>query len=180
MPRVYWQFLTVQYKPGPKAWNYFRRLARAQRARQFAEADLNLYPAHLHINVDAAYRGHGIGLRLMQSFLDQLIYERIPGVHLGTSSENEGACRLYTQLGFQLLDARITSLWEDIIDHPVENRTYGLLLPDPRSKFSKTQKCLKGSQRRSKSKPYQGLRPATTQLKGSSSSDDTSFCFSLR
>ena len=131
MPRVYWRFLTMQYKPGPKAWNYFRRLARAQRAHQFAEADLNLYPAHLHINVDTAYRGHGIGLRLMQSFLDQLIYEQIPGVHLGTSSENEGACRLYTQLGFQLLDARNTSLWQDIIDHPVENRTYGLLLPAP-------------------------------------------------
>lgn len=129
-PKVIWRFITGRYHPGPKTWAYLKGLKRAEANHENAVADPDLYPAHLHINVDHNWRGFGIGMRLIQSYLDQLIYENITGVHLGTTSENETACRLYTRMGFKLLDARPTNLWEKYIDHPVENRTYGLLLND--------------------------------------------------
>jgi ribosomal protein S18 acetylase RimI-like enzyme len=125
-PKVIWRAITGKYHPGSKTWVYFSGIRRAQRRHEFPEADPQRYPAHLHINVDENWRGVGIGFRLMQSYLDQLIYEKVPGVHLGTSSENEVACRLYTRMGFKLLDARTTNLWKKLINHPVENRTYGL------------------------------------------------------
>jgi ribosomal protein S18 acetylase RimI-like enzyme len=128
MPKVIWRFITGKYHPGPKTWAYVKKLRHAESSHQFPTADPFIFPAHLHINVDQRWRGFGIGMRLIQSYLDQLIYENVPGVHLGTTSENEIACRLYTRMGFLLLDARPTNLWEKYIDHPVENRTYGLIL----------------------------------------------------
>ena len=126
MPKVFVRLLTGKYHPGSKTWAYFSGLRRARRHNENPKTDLQRYPAHLHINVDVNWRGAGIGFRLMQTYLDQLIYEKIRGVHLGTTSENEVACRLYTQFGFKLLDARSTNLWMNLINHPVENRTYGL------------------------------------------------------
>lgn len=129
LPRVLLRLVTGKYKLGAKTRLYYRKLRIAQRPENMAYVNLDHYPAHLHINVDAEWRGHGIGQRLMQMYLDQLIYLGIPGVHLGTTSENEAACRLYSQLGFKLLDSKPTDQWTTMIDHPVETRLYGLLLP---------------------------------------------------
>ncbi len=131
-PQFFAKFLRGKYHPGPKTWRYWKNLRRSTRKKEFAEADLNVYPAHLHINVDKEWRGCGIGRRLIQVFLDQLTHEKIPGVHLGTTSENEAACKLYQAMGFKLVDARVSSLWAEYIDHPVENRAYGLLIPHPK------------------------------------------------
>jgi len=64
----------------------------------------------------------------MKVYLDQLSYLRVPGVHLGTSSENIAACQLYEKLGFQLLEEKPSIMWEGIVDHPVISRAYGLNL----------------------------------------------------
>lgn len=42
----------------------------------------NSLPAHLHINVDADFRGAGIGRKLIEAFLASLREQAIPGVHL--------------------------------------------------------------------------------------------------
>ncbi len=130
-PRVYWRLLTGYYNVGPKARQYILRMLKSKRKHLHPAVDFRLYPAHLHINVDEKWRGYGVGIRLMKVYLDQLSYLKVPGVHLGTTSENEIACKLYEKLGFRLLDEKPSMMWDGIIDHPVFNRSYGLLLKDP-------------------------------------------------
>lgn len=43
------------------------------------------YPAQLHVNLDAAWRGRGIGARLIDAFADQARAAGAPGVHVVTS-----------------------------------------------------------------------------------------------
>lgn len=125
-PKLILRLFTGTYQVGPKARRYIWRVLKSQRRHLFPTVDLSLYPAHLHINVNEKWRGFGIGIRLMKVYLDQLTYLKVPGVHLGTTSENVSACVLYEKLGFQLIDERPSILWEGIIDHPVQNRVYAL------------------------------------------------------
>jgi ribosomal protein S18 acetylase RimI-like enzyme len=97
---------------------------------ELTHADLDIYPAHLHINVDSEYRGHGLGRKLMEAYLQQLRDLGVKGVYLDTTSLNEIACRLYEKMGFRLLEARPARFWAKWFGHPVENRCYGLKLSD--------------------------------------------------
>lgn len=116
------------YHFGPLTRHYLGTLLAAGFHGEAPHLDLKRYPAHLHINVDAGWRGHGLGRQLMDAYLNQLRSLNVRGVHLETTSMNEVACRLYEKVGFRLLDARPTQMWIGIIDHPVENRAYGLSL----------------------------------------------------
>jgi ribosomal protein S18 acetylase RimI-like enzyme len=125
---VLWRALRVRYRVGRRTLTYTDRIIRSSLRGEFPHADLFRYPAHLHINVDAPWRGQGIGRSLIVTYLDQLRGLGVPGVHLHTTSLNEAACRLYTGVGFRLLDARPTTVWSHLVDRPVENRCYGLRL----------------------------------------------------
>jgi len=130
-PVILFRLFTGYYHAGPKARKYIWRMLKSKRKHLFPAVDFGLYPAHLHINVAEEWRGYGIGIRLMKVYLDQLTYLNIPGVHLGTTSENEIACKLYEKLGFQLLGEITSIMWDGIIDHPVQNRAYGLRIDQP-------------------------------------------------
>jgi len=130
LPKVMLNLIRGKYRLGKKTWVYYKKLNREKREKRIAFVNLNQYPAHLHINVDHNWRGNGIGYRLMQVYIDQLKRLGIPGVHLGTTSENDIACRLYSHIGFKLLDAKPTYQWTELINHPVETRIYGLLLSE--------------------------------------------------
>ena len=92
--------------------------------------DGKTYPAHLHINVDSAWRGRRLGQRLMETYLRQLRELGVPGVSLETTSLNEAACKMYEKMGFRLLEARPDRFWAKWFGHAVENRCYGLKLSD--------------------------------------------------
>lgn len=71
-------------------------------------ADLTAhYPAHLHINVAADFRGRGIGARLIEAFAAHAARAGAPGMHVVTG---EGARnnRFYLALGFRKL---ATTAW---------------------------------------------------------------------
>lgn len=129
-PKMVFRLLTSYYQLGPKGKQYIRRMLKSKRLHLHPSVELDHYPAHLHINVDENWRGYGIGIRLMKVYLDQLSYLRIPGVHLGTSSENIVACKMYEKLGFRLIEEKPSIMWEGIVDHPVYSRAYGLKLED--------------------------------------------------
>jgi len=57
------------------------------------------YPAHLHVNVDAAHRGHGIGAALVARFVSEAQQEKSPGVHVVTS-RNARNVAFYARHGF--------------------------------------------------------------------------------
>lgn len=65
-------------------------------------ADLTArYPAHLHINLDAAWRSQGIGAQLVEHFA-QHAAQHAPGVHIvtGADARNVG---FYRRCGFEPL-----------------------------------------------------------------------------
>ena len=124
--RVAWRAVTLRYRGvfTRNSLGYIRRYAQLR----VPYLDLGLYPAHLHINTRAEYRGNGIGTALMQTYLDQLRREHIPGVHLQTSSENKIAVPWYEKLGFQLLQRTPTNLYQASVGHSIDLLTYALKL----------------------------------------------------
>jgi ribosomal protein S18 acetylase RimI-like enzyme len=58
------------------------------------------WPAHLHINLLPAARGHGAGRGLVTAWLGRLRQLGVPGCHLGTMAENTNAIRFFESVGF--------------------------------------------------------------------------------
>jgi ribosomal protein S18 acetylase RimI-like enzyme len=106
------------------AWGMLMGMVRGEEAR----VDLKGYPAHLQIDVQAGYRGVGVGGRLIEAYIEQLRQMQMGGVHLTTTSHNEAACHLYEKVGFQLLDERLNRFWTNKLGFAVKNRSYGLKL----------------------------------------------------
>jgi GNAT superfamily N-acetyltransferase len=120
--------LQGKYKLGSKTWRYARSMLAGVLRREYPHVDYKEYPAHLHINVQAAMQGQGLGQKLMDAYLNQIRGLSVPGVFLDTTNLNETACRLYERKGFQLLDRQATRVWNYLVDRSVENRSYGLKL----------------------------------------------------
>jgi len=123
-PRVWRKLLRGGYRIGRKALRYQLELLLAGIRHEGTQVDLERFPAHLHINVAAAWRGLGLGRQLMQAYLDQLHSLGTPGVHLQTTSRNVAACRLYESMGFRLVDARQSRMWRWKFPEPLEERAY--------------------------------------------------------
>jgi ribosomal protein S18 acetylase RimI-like enzyme len=128
LPRLMINLFRGKYHFGRHSLEYFWGLLSGFVRHEFAHVDWNVYPAHLHINVDAAWRGHKLGQRLMQAYLDHLRNLRVKGVYLDTTSLNETACRMYEKFGFRILDSRPVRFWSRRFNKPVYNLCYGLLL----------------------------------------------------
>ncbi len=128
LPHILWRAIRGHYRLGKRTVRYGLALLMGALRDSYPPADLALYPAHLHVNLQEAWRGHGLGRRLVECYLKHLRALRVPGVHLHTTNLNLAACRLYERLGFRLLDARPTLAWKWLVDGPVENDLYGLRL----------------------------------------------------
>jgi GNAT superfamily N-acetyltransferase len=63
-------------------------------------AETAAYPAHLHVNIDDAWRGAGIGACLVDAFCEHAATARTPGVHVvtGAAARNVG---FYRARGFE-------------------------------------------------------------------------------
>ncbi len=85
-----------------------------------------LYPATLHINVKAGFRGRNIGSGLMRAFLSYLKENNIAGVHLATMSQ--AGADFFTQESFQLLYTGSRSYFRHILGKDVMLYIYGLKL----------------------------------------------------
>jgi ribosomal protein S18 acetylase RimI-like enzyme len=129
LPRLIRAILRGRYHFGRKSLAYIAGIAGGALRGEFSHVDWETYPAHLHINVDSAWRGHKLGQRLMEAYLGQIRELGIAGVYLDTTSLNEVACQMYVKFGFRLLETRPNRFWAKRFGHPVENRCYGLQLP---------------------------------------------------
>jgi GNAT superfamily N-acetyltransferase len=81
------------------------RLRRGTESRLSARlpADLSrTHPAHLHMNVEAEYRSHGIGSALIERYARDLTAIGVPGIHLFCGS---GPRAFYQRNGFTELAA---------------------------------------------------------------------------
>jgi ribosomal protein S18 acetylase RimI-like enzyme len=124
--RVAWRAATLRYRGvlTRKSLGYIWRYWHVR----IPYVDLSPYPAHLHINTRTDKRGSGIGTALMNTYLDQLRTENVPGVHLETSSENRIAVPWYEKLGFQLLQRTPSDLYLPSVGHSVDFLLYGMKL----------------------------------------------------
>jgi ribosomal protein S18 acetylase RimI-like enzyme len=128
------RFVTFRYRVRRQTWRYFYRVAGALLRGEYAHADLKYYPAELHINLAEGARGLGLGKGLMNACLDQMSALGQPGIHLNTTSLNAAAVGMYEKMGFRLLGAKRTRLWEPWLPgREVENLVYGKPLGSPRS-----------------------------------------------
>lgn len=123
---IAWRAITLRYRGlfTRKTLAYIWRYAHLR----LPYVDLSPYPAHLHINTRAGWRGSGIGTALMKAYLDQLRRENIRGVHLDTSSENKIAAPWYERLGFQLLHRTPTDLYRPSTGHLIDLLVYAMRL----------------------------------------------------
>lgn len=62
--------------------------------------DDDRWPAHLHIDLLSSARSQGVGRELIDRWLATLRDEDIPGCHLETWAENDGAIAFFAQMGF--------------------------------------------------------------------------------
>lgn len=129
VPRMLARLVRRRYRVGRKTLVYFMRLAQSRLQPGSPTADLERYPAHLHINLLPEARGRGLGERLMQSYLQQLAGLGVGGAHLHTTSYNRAACHLYERLGFELAAARRTRMWHDRVAEAVDERVYTRRVP---------------------------------------------------
>jgi len=128
LPRLAWGLLRGRYQVERHTLQQALNELDAVVRREFPPVDSAQYPAHLHVNVDAAWRNRGAGRHLIEAYLAQLRSIGVPGVYLRTTNLNTAAMALYTSMGFQLLGARPTRVWRPVTDQPVENLCYGLRL----------------------------------------------------
>jgi ribosomal protein S18 acetylase RimI-like enzyme len=63
-------------------------------------ADVDRYPAHLHIDLLPEAQGRWLGRRLMNEMFDRLRERGVPAVHLALDPANAGAGLFYERLGF--------------------------------------------------------------------------------
>jgi ribosomal protein S18 acetylase RimI-like enzyme len=85
-------------------WNLIRCMIKSAQLGGFQRRDESeLYPAHLHINLEAGFRGRGLGRRLVERFFTQARSAGCPGVQVSTSQDNKGVCNFFEHLGFIVL-----------------------------------------------------------------------------
>ena len=66
-------------------------------------AEVDEYPAHLHIDLLPELQGQGFGRRLIDTLRGALAERGVPAVHLGMDAANTGARAFYDRLGFHEL-----------------------------------------------------------------------------
>jgi ribosomal protein S18 acetylase RimI-like enzyme len=68
-------------------------------------AEVDAYPAHLHIDLLPELQGRGFGRRLIDTLRAALAERGVPAVHLGMDAANTGARAFYDRLGFHELSS---------------------------------------------------------------------------
>jgi ribosomal protein S18 acetylase RimI-like enzyme len=91
--------LLVRPGTAPVLWRTIADLVRTRKVP--TETVDPRWPAHLHIDLLPVARGTGVGRRLMTTWLDTLRADGIPGCHLVTWAENDGAIAFFEAMGFR-------------------------------------------------------------------------------
>jgi ribosomal protein S18 acetylase RimI-like enzyme len=125
--RVVSGFASGRYNDPKVALKFASRMVSAARRGEYPSTPSRAeYPAHLHINVDEAFRGQQVGSQLMNAGLAGMTAAGAPGIHLNTTSYNAAAVKMYEKIGFKLLSSRPTHLWEPWLpDVAIKNLVYG-------------------------------------------------------
>ena len=128
LPRIIGRLATCRYRVGRRTLAHVSMVVWAGLHDEFLEVHSAEYPANLHINLEAGYRGRGLGMALMRAYLGKLRSDGVPGVHAVTTNRNHAALRLYQRVGFQFLQEKQTRMWQRYLDGEVRLTAFGLKL----------------------------------------------------
>lgn len=64
---------------------------------------LDSFPAHVHVNIDRAFRGQRAGERLFGEFLTHAKAAGVAGIHASVRGDNQGGCRFFERMGFEAM-----------------------------------------------------------------------------
>ena len=93
-----------------RTWGFVQRgLLSRWRAACRRHISLAEYPAHLHVNLRAGFRGQRVGERLLQRFCDQACAARVRGIHVVIRKDNTMVRRLFERAGFTPLACNVSS-----------------------------------------------------------------------
>jgi ribosomal protein S18 acetylase RimI-like enzyme len=108
LPKIFMRHLFLRgigFRPGTAGvvWRSFSDIVVDGMHRRLppAAVDDERWPAHLHIDFLPRIRGLGVGSRLVHTWLDSLREKDVPGCHLETVGENDGAIAFFESLGFR-------------------------------------------------------------------------------
>ncbi|MBT9132339.1 MAG: hypothetical protein DDT31_01115 [Syntrophomonadaceae bacterium] len=125
VPTVLRNLFAGKYKMGRKTWRFLLRCLRSALRGEFLHVDEKCYPAHLHINIDAWFRGMKVGRSLMNSYLTWLRENSVPGVHVETTTRNVVAVDFFKQFGFQLLKVKTITFWRGFVEGDINLLLFG-------------------------------------------------------
>ncbi|MFH1537505.1 MAG: GNAT family N-acetyltransferase [bacterium] len=100
MPLILRNIAGGKYRLGRSARAYARSFIWHKIRGEHISTPVDLYPAHLHIDLFEEFRRSGVGSLLINTYIDYLKRLRIIGVHLVTSSYHAAAMPFYNMLGF--------------------------------------------------------------------------------
>ncbi|HEV8712492.1 MAG TPA: GNAT family N-acetyltransferase [Candidatus Binatia bacterium] len=104
--RILWKIATLQYR---RKTTYVTLWIAMRAWREMPRFSLVQHPAHVHINVDARYRGGSVGKKLARAMLTHLKDMEVKGVHgIVIESDEDGRMTRVAQdlYGFRLVTAR--------------------------------------------------------------------------
>jgi len=105
-PRILKNLMHGRYRPGRTGIRYLARGLRQELSGENTTPPLDMFPAHLHIDLFAPYRRFGLGTRLINHYLEALRALGTPGLHLGSSTSHTEALPFYEKLGFRRFAVR--------------------------------------------------------------------------
>lgn len=104
--RLLWRRL-IALRPSTAAfvWCSFSDVVRDRLKGHALPAPLrdDRWPAHLHVDLLPSVRGRGVGRTLLQSWLERLRRDNVPGCHVQTLAENARAIAAFSSVGFVAL-----------------------------------------------------------------------------
>lgn len=113
--RILWKILTLQYRKKQTYQTLWWIISRSW--RESFHLPLDEYPAHLHLNVDVAYRSGGLGDRLSYTFRQHILERGVRGIHV-IVREEEGKDDLSSYLcrerGYKILSIKRNTVWENV------------------------------------------------------------------
>lgn len=100
IPLLLKNMLSGKYELGAGARRNLSRAMLSQIRGEGGTPPLDMFPAHLHIDLYEQFRRAGVGSALMNAYLDFLRGKGVRGVHLGTSSFHTQSLPFYEKHGF--------------------------------------------------------------------------------
>ncbi|MEW5944738.1 MAG: GNAT family N-acetyltransferase [bacterium] len=123
-PAILKKMARAEYNIDRKTARYLRRHVLTMLRGEYLPPPLEIYPAHLHIDIADGFRRMGAGGKLMNAFHEHLKKLGVRGVHLGTSSLHRMGVPFYDKLGYSVFSRTRATTWSGLMSRDVYNIIY--------------------------------------------------------